>query len=406
MHTDIIQHAHAADGHLLTQGRYSTFLTAAGTGYAAWNGQALTRWSADTTEDSDGFFIYLRDEDSGAVWSLSTMPAPGASARYGYRFAPGLDELSCLHDGIDARLERCLAPDAELELRRITLHNTGATPRRITLTSYAELVLNHWAADAAHPAFSKLFVQTEWNAPARALLARRRPRSPGEAPCWLVHALAGEINGDPPQYETDRARFLGRGYSRALPRALSTSDIPPGTVGNVLDPIISLRRVLTLPPGASAQLCFLLGAAADRDAALDLATRYAAPAMVITAFQGAAAQGNFSNSSQRLTEARAPILPAPALPPPAGDDLQFWNGYGGFSADGREYRIRLQTNAQGRLDLPPQPWTHVVANPHFGFLASETGAGCTWSQNSRENRLTPWYNDPLLDPHGEALPAR
>ncbi len=406
MHTDIIQHAHAADGHLLTQGRYSTFLTTAGTGYAAWNGQALTRWSADPTEDSDGFFIYLRDEDSGAVWSLGTMPAPGASARYGYRFAPGLGELSCLHDGIDARLELCLAPDTELELRRITLHNTSATPRRIALTSYAELALNHWAADAAHPAFSKLFVQTEWNAPARALLARRRPRSPGEAPCWLVHALAGEINSDPPQYETDRARFLGRGYSRALPRALTTAETLTGTVGNVLDPIISLRRVLTLQPGASAQLCFLLGAAADRDTALDLATRYAAPAMVITAFQVATAQGDFSSSGQRLTEARAPIPPAPALPPPAGDDLQFWNGYGGFSADGREYRIRLQTDAQGRLGLPPQPWTHVVANPHFGFLASETGAGCTWSQNSRENRLTPWYNDPLLDPHGEALYLR
>jgi len=91
---------------------------------------------------------------------------------------------------------------------------------------------------------------------------------------------------------------------------------------------------------------------------------------------------------------------------PDDEPLQFWNGHGGFSADGCEYVIRVVPDAGGRLRLPPQPWTNVVANPHFGFIASETGAGYTWSQNSRENRLTPWYNDPVLDPHGEALYLR
>jgi cyclic beta-1,2-glucan synthetase len=88
------------------------------------------------------------------------------------------------------------------------------------------------------------------------------------------------------------------------------------------------------------------------------------------------------------------------------EPLQFWNGYGGFSTDGTEYVIRLQPDACGRLKQPPLPWVNVVANLRFGFLASETGAGYTWSRNSRENRLTPWYNDPVLDPHGEALYLR
>jgi len=88
------------------------------------------------------------------------------------------------------------------------------------------------------------------------------------------------------------------------------------------------------------------------------------------------------------------------------EPLQFWNGYGGFSADGTEYVIRLEPDAEGRLKLPPQPWVNIIANPQFGFIASETGAGSTWSRNSRENRLTPWYNDPVLDPHGEALYLR
>ncbi|MBL8250119.1 MAG: glycosyl transferase, partial [Candidatus Competibacter sp.] len=190
-----------------------------------------------------------------------------------------------------------------------------------------------------------------------------------------------------------------------------------GTVGNVLDPIVSLRQSLVLGAGGEAQLTFLLGAAAERKTALALAAAYAEAARVEAAFEAAAHAGPLA----------API-PPPSSPIPAGirafsapgaqpvqsptpplipeEPLHFWNGHGGFSADGREYVIRLQPDANGRLRLPPQPWTNVIANPQFGFLASETGAGYTWSQNSRENRLTPWYNDPVLDPHGEALYAR
>ena len=97
---------------------------------------------------------------------------------------------------------------------------------------------------------------------------------------------------------------------------------------------------------------------------------------------------------------------AAASPAPAGESLQFFNGYGGFNASGDEYVIRIAGDAQGGLALPPRPWVNVIANENFGFLFSETGAGCTWSVNSREHRITPWANDPLLDPHDEALYLR
>ena len=79
------------------------------------------------------------------------------------------------------------------------------------------------------------------------------------------------------------------------------------------------------------------------------------------------------------------------------------NGHGGFSPDGREYVVHVDALHRGAHRLPPQPWVNVIANERFGTLVSETGAGFTWSGNSREHRLTPWANDALLDPHGEAL---
>ncbi|HRX71405.1 MAG: glycosyl transferase [Candidatus Competibacteraceae bacterium] len=441
MHADLIQHAQAVGGHVLVRGRYATFLTAAGTGYSAWGDLALTRWSADPVENNDGLFLYLRDLDSGVFWSLGQQPALISAERYESCFTASTAELRQFNEGIEARLDLCIAPDADLELRRVILRNPGKSPRRIEITSYAGVVINTWAADAAHPAFSKLFVQTEWVAKQGALVARRRPRTPGEKGCWLVHALAGEDGNEkaqPPQHETDRARFIGRGYSLAAPHALVEKEPLSGTVGNVLDPIVSLRCSLELAAGSEVSLTFLLGAAMDRETALDLVVRYASATRIEASFMAASSAASLlrpsalnMNRGRKSTRYYEPatecaahssknFLPLQGAELRAGDEergkggrfesdaesLQFWNGYGGFNASGDEYVIRLTPDANGRLRLPPQPWVNVIANPQFGFLTSESGAGYTWSQNSRENRLTPWCNDPILDPHGEALYLR
>src|SRR3546814_16358705 len=79
-------------------------------------------------------------------------------------------------------------------------------------------------------------------------------------------------------------------------------------------------------------------------------------------------------------------------------DLEFFNGFGGFDKDGREYVTILDSG-----HATPAPWINVVANPGFGFQASAEGSGYTWAENSRENQLTPWSNDPVGDPTGEAI---
>ena len=77
---------------------------------------------------------------------------------------------------------------------------------------------------------------------------------------------------------------------------------------------------------------------------------------------------------------------------------EFFNGFGGFVEDGKEYEILLNDN-----NRPPSPWINVIANKNFGFHVSETGAGMTWAINSRENKITPWSNDPVSDTASEAI---
>ena len=83
------------------------------------------------------------------------------------------------------------------------------------------------------------------------------------------------------------------------------------------------------------------------------------------------------------------------------EPLEFFNGTGGFAEDGREYVTVLQDGAS-----TPAPWLNVIANPGFGFQVSAEGSGHTWAENSRENQLTPWSNDPVSDPPGEAVYLR
>ena len=233
---------------------------------------ALTAWAGDRVTDADGFSLYLRDPDRGTVWSLGWQPVPGLPARYAVEHRPGVLAISRQDHGIEASLEVTVVPEADVELRVVRVWNRTNVARRLELTTCLEVVLHETAAHASHPAFSKLFVETAWDEAVGALLAHRRPRSSGERTGWMVHALAGP---GPPERETDRARFVGRGRSLARPRALESMARLSGTVGNVLDPVLALRRTVELAPGAGATFVAALGAAAEADAALALAARWA-----------------------------------------------------------------------------------------------------------------------------------
>ena len=556
---------------LLSNGRYSVVLTQAGSGYSTHEGLDVTRWREDATSDCWGQYCYIRDLDGGRAWSAGRQPLGGNADDY--EAILGSDRAVFLRRDadIETRYEVAVAADVDAEVRRITLTNHGAGPRTLDVTSYVEVALNHRRADQAHPAFAKLFLETEYLPAPPTLLCRRRPRARDQKPIWALHVLAGP-EGAPGtavggvEYETDRARFLGRGRSPARPAALDWGVALSGTVGPVLDPVLSMRRRVRLLPGTSAVLAFGTAAVTDRDEGVVLARRFedlaevartfeqariqdqtALAALGITRedvarFQRLAAHVLFTGPTLRsrasvtgnhlgqpglwphaisgdlpivlarlagiddlalagellrahaywrgcglvadlvllndagppdelhhaleklvrlgptaelsdkpggvflkaaagmpaedvmLLEAAARAIlrgdqgtlaaqleraPTPAAlpadlpvsgatptgisgkPAAADEGLLFANGLGGFTPDGREYVLTLR----GR-ERPPAPWSNVLANPGFGCLITEAGAGYTWAANAQMNRLTPWSNDPVADPAGEALYLR
>jgi cyclic beta-1,2-glucan synthetase len=261
--------------HLLSNGRYAVMLTAAGSGYSRWRDIAITRWREDTTCDDWGSYVYLRDVRSGQVWSAGYQPAGIAPDSSDVRFCEDKVEFTRRDGAITTVLEVLVSSEHDAEVRRVSLTNAGLRPREIEVTSYAELVLASPAADTAHPAFSKLFVQTEYDAKTGVLLATRRRRSAAEPEVWAAHLAIIERGGvGATEIETDRAKFLGRGHTARSPLAVMDGRALSGTVGTVLDPIFAMRRRVRVQPGETVHLSYWTIVASSRTGVLDLVDKY------------------------------------------------------------------------------------------------------------------------------------
>jgi cyclic beta-1,2-glucan synthetase len=552
----------------LSNGNYVASVTNAGGGSSTWRGLPVTRWRRDATRDADGQFVYLRDVRSGAVWSATYQPTLREPDEYSVVFSTERAAFRRRDEDLSTQLDIAVSTEDDVEVRRITVSNHGTRIRELDVTSYAEIVLSPATADLAHPAFGKLFVETEYLADSAALVCHRRPRSTGEPAAWAFHTLSldGRPQG-PLEWETDRARFLGRGRSPADPQALDGRALS-GTTGVVLDPIVSLRQRIRLPPGATVRLSFATGMAADRETVEALARKYHEPRAAARAFalalthaesgqrhlgispdeavlferlasrvlgtdgslrasaetiasnelgqpglwphaisgdlpillvrvvgddamplvrQALQAQeywrlkgvradvvivnehpasyldemhaqltavlnngpwstwqhrpgGAYLLRADRMGQAERVLLetvagailhgdhgdlvtqlarPTPGRPPVAPfvpatlvrqdraavlvavPPMTLTNELGGFTDGGRTYAIVLEGATE-----TPMPWVNVIANPNFGTIVTASGAAHTWAGNSRENRLTPYANDPISDPTGEALLIR
>lgn len=275
-------HAPTPMTHLLSNGRYTVMLTSAGSGYSQWQQQgpsqaitALTRWHEDVTCDDWGAYLFVRDIHRGQVWSAGYQPCGITPDHYVVTFREDRAKFVRRDGPITTTLEVMVSPEDNAEVRRVTLANADYGAHTLELTSYAELVLAPYASDRAHPAFSKLFVQTEYLPKLGAILATRRRRSPDEPEVWVAHlaVVEGQTVGEV-EVETDRARFIGRGHETRDPVAVMDGQPLSNTVGTVLDPILALRRRVVVPPGGLVRMAFWTVVATSRDEVLDLVDKH------------------------------------------------------------------------------------------------------------------------------------
>lgn len=272
---------------LLGNGRLSSWISGGGGGGLRWHGQALTRFAPDVTRDADGFWVYVADDETGALWSATRQPTRAMPDEYRAVFHPHMAEFHRRDHGVELRMETGVAAGDDIEIRRIVIADESGRPRSLRLTSYAEVVLAPPLEDERHPAFSKLFVTSDRIPHLGGLMLFRRPRSPRETPPVLLHfALGpdGPIQGA--GFESDRRAFVGRGNDPQRP-AGATADLGGGS-GCTLDPVAALQVKLDLGPYERREIYFLTVAAASPESAMEIAERHLTPVSVDWALRDAA----------------------------------------------------------------------------------------------------------------------
>ncbi|NDI84219.1 cyclic beta 1-2 glucan synthetase [Undibacterium sp. B2R-29] len=265
----------APEVQLLSNGRYHVMISSAGGGYSRWHDLAVTRWDEDSTRDHSGSFCYVRDIGSAQFWSTTLQPAGLRTPSYEAVFSEGRAEFRRSDQLIDLHTEIVVSPEDNIELRRTRITNRSGRRRTLELTSYAEVVLAPTLADKLHPAFSKLFVQTEILPLHSAILCTRRPRSADEKIPMMLHLMA--LHGSTAEqisYETDRSLFIGRGNTLLHPAAMHQPGKLSDSQGSVLDPVVAIRYQISLDPEQSVVIDLVTGVADNREQCLGLIEKY------------------------------------------------------------------------------------------------------------------------------------
>jgi len=253
---------------MLSNGRYYTMITNSGSGYSRWRDIAVTRWREDPTLDNTGIFCYIKDLDNESSWSAAFQPSLKTAESYEVVFSQGRAEFRRQEQNFETHTEIVVSSEDDVEMRRVHIINRSRRKRYLEVTSYAEVVLTSPAADAAHPAFSNLFVQTEILPQRDAILCTRRPRGAGDPQPWMFHLMKVHNATDivDVSFETDRSKFIGRTRTVHEPEVSNKNQPLSNSQGAVLDPIVAIRYRFTIDPHDAVTVDMVMGMGENKDA--------------------------------------------------------------------------------------------------------------------------------------------
>ena len=256
---------------LLSNGEYSSMITVSGSGYSKKSDTMLYRWKGSSTSDDSGMFFYIKNLNSNDYWSSTFEPCKSLGDKYVAEFNLDKAKFSRKDGNIETQMEIVVSSEENFEVRKLILNNLGDKGRTIEITSYMEITLAAFGADAVHPAFSNLFIQTEYDEKENILIGSRRGRVKGAKVPYIFHKVVvnGELEGSI-TYETSRINFIGRNRELKAPISMDNDKALNNTVGTVLDPIMSMRTRVRLEPNSKREICYITGICDSKEQILEI----------------------------------------------------------------------------------------------------------------------------------------
>lgn len=257
----------------LCNNNYALLITSDGDGFSSYKNMMLYRWRADLYAGT-GNYIYIKDTTKNKLWSATYHPTKAEPEEYQAIFSPHKAEFKRVDESISTHTEVSLSPIHNLEIRRVTIKNNSKETREFEITSYLEAVGDSYLAEISHPAFNKLFIESEFLEEQSVFLSRRRSKKGKEYP-YLMHmtktqnALTRKV-----EFENDRAKFLGRNHTPENPVAIVNSITLTNKAGFVTDPVMSLRVSLRVEAGSSATVTFITGVCDSKEEAIRISDEF------------------------------------------------------------------------------------------------------------------------------------
>jgi Cellobiose phosphorylase len=254
---------------LLCNNKYSMMITSDGDGFSSYQNFMLYRWRADSYANT-GNYIYIKDIKQGRLWSSTYHPTKAEPEEYQVIFSPYKAEFKRRDGDVTTHTVVSLSPDHNLEIRKVTLGNHGKEVKQFEITSYLEVVDDTHMAELSHPAFNKLFIESELLAEQAIFLSKRRGSKAGGAPYIFHMVKSGTKLMKELEYENDRLKFIGRNNTLENPDAVVNSISFSNRSGFCNDPIMSLRANISIGAGESVSICFITGVADSKEEAVKI----------------------------------------------------------------------------------------------------------------------------------------
>ena len=253
----------------LSNNKYALMLTSDGDGFSSYKDMMLYRWRADLYANT-GNYIYIKDINEGRFWSATYNPTKIEPDEYQTIFSPHQVEFKRVDGDVSSHTAVSLSPDHNLEIRKLTITNNGKEIKQIEITSYLEVVLDSYLAELSHPAFNKLFIESEFIEEQSVFLSKRRSSKDNVNP-YLMHMVKTGVKLlKKVEYENDRLKFIGRNNTLQNPNAVVNSISLSNNSGFCNDPIMSLRVNISLGVNETACISFITGVCNFREEAIKI----------------------------------------------------------------------------------------------------------------------------------------
>ena len=261
----------------LSNDRYSVLITSDGDGFSSYKDRMIYRWKPDRYANT-GNYIYIKDVTEGKVWSATYNPSKTEPDLYQAIFLPYKSEFKRTDGLISSQTEISLSLNHDLEIRKLTLKNNGVERKEIEITSYMEVIGDRYLAELSHPAFNKLFIESEFLEEHSIFLSKRRDNKNEDNP-YIMHMVKTDASLlKSLEYENDRLMFVGRNNTLQNPDAVINSVSLTNSAGFSNDPIMSLRVNISLKAGETASVSFITGVCNSKAEAIkisdELSMRY------------------------------------------------------------------------------------------------------------------------------------